>query len=68
MRTECDPDGSLVTTPIYVGTSQDLIKASVCSHDFKDSGKPEKLGPEEQEGVLQRCERCCATRFKFTKK
>lgn len=59
-------DGSILTTPLYVGTQEQVNKAVTCKHEFEAHGKLEvvKKG-EKARAQMEKCEHCCATRMRF---
>lgn len=56
----------IVSTPIYVGSSADVAKATKCSNEYEESNRERKLdGNRPIEIVLERCKKCVATRAKY---
>ena len=62
----------LVSTPLYVGTTESLKEMSSCTHEWKEEkwtqqvGVYPQLGPGKKALVLQRC-KCGATRCRLKK-
>lgn len=55
---------SFVTTPLYVGSSRDVVSAALCTHDFRPSGDPTKAN-EKAHVQMERCKNCCAVRARI---
>lgn len=60
-------DGSFVTSPIYVGDSDAVVRAQSCGHLFKAAGDLEQSPPDEQQHWLlkEACSLCCAARVRY---
>jgi ferredoxin-like protein FixX len=61
----------MVTTPIYVGTTEDIQVAIACPHEkYEPQNAAQDLARGIVEIVFERCVKCCArrVRYKTTKK
>lgn len=54
------PDGSFVTSPLFVGTNEAVEKMKTCQHQYKPA-TPISDAPEGQFIMMERC-RCGAAR------
>ncbi len=61
-----------VTTPIYVGTREEILLACICKHEkFSADVLPPKSDPFAEsvpgveELVMEKCEKCCARRVRY---
>lgn len=61
LKTYTENDKWVVTTPLYVGSSQDVAKACGCIHEWFESA-PEVVGVRP---ALDKCKHCCATRARY---
>ena len=56
-------DQQVVTTPVIVGTDEEVRDACLCSHsDWEDAASAPGLVPD---GVMQKCSNCTAIRYVF---
>lgn len=57
-------DGWMITTPIYVGTQEEIQKASQCKHEvFKEETR--SVIDEGMMAIVERCSECVALRSRF---
>lgn len=54
--------GWVVTTPMYVGASDDMAKATTCSHEWIET-VPERLG---ERPAMDKCKHCVAVRARYS--
>jgi len=60
MKMVMDVDGWFVSTPVFVGTEDQVVAAAKCNHKWEEGG----IVTPEGDVVLQRCHTCVAQRVK----
>jgi hypothetical protein len=51
-----------VTTPVYVGSAEEIAEAEQCAHEFHEERSAFYGGPVT---IFERCQRCCASRVRY---
>lgn len=62
-----EENGDILTTPVYVGSIEDVEKASKCEHKRWIQSEV-KLSPKYAEAIMERCAGCVATRLRVPRK
>lgn len=65
MRLDRDGD-SMVSTPVYAGSDEDVRKAARCAHFFEARGEPEAIPGGKVLLHLECCKFCVGTRVRAT--
>jgi hypothetical protein len=57
-----------ITTPLYCGSIEDVLKATLCPHENYSPiqvPKDELMKEGVTEAVLEKCDNCCARRLRY---